>query len=169
MVRPLLLAITLALLSSTANAQAQADPVASASVVTGRVQVNQGEKFLPMRPGQQLKAGDRVMAMDDSQATISFADGCTLVVEEQTIVTVPATSTCAGGIANVQGIAPAGSSAVGCPPQAVLTGPASGPSLRLQALAWPSFTAKMTATPSAPEGTAIDRLWAAVCGPSFFG
>lgn len=89
------------------------DSVASATRVAGPVQVNQGEQFMPLRVGQTVDAGDRVMAMRSGTATLTFKDGCTLTVEPESIIVVPELSTCAGGIVTVQATAPAGSQAVG--------------------------------------------------------
>lgn len=89
------------------------DSVASATRVAGPVQVNQGEQFLPLRAGQTVDEGDRVMALRSGTATLTFKDGCTLTIEPESIIVVPAVSTCAGGVVTVQATAPAGSQAVG--------------------------------------------------------
>lgn len=111
MIRPLAFAF-LASVSTMAAAQTEDTP-ATASSVAGTVQVNRGEAFVPLAAGEQVAAGDRVMALDDSKATLKFTDGCTLVVEEETVVVVPAISPCKGGIATVQSITPASTGAVG--------------------------------------------------------
>ena len=87
--------------------------VATATQVAGPVQVNQGERFVALRPGTSLKAGDRVMALSKGSATLRFADGCDLRVAPETMIVVPATSTCAGAVVAAQSTAPAGSEAVG--------------------------------------------------------
>lgn len=101
----------LALFALPAIAQETMD--ATASAVNGTVQVNTGEQFQPLQSGQALRPGDRVMATGSGSATISFSDGCTLTVEPGTMVTVPAVSTCAGGVVAAQSIAPASGKAVG--------------------------------------------------------
>ena len=118
MIRILATALTLSLLALPAAAKdadvvAPADVVASAVNVAGPVQVNQGEQFLPLRTGEQLRAGDRVMALRNGSAVIKFKDGCDLKVDPETMVTVPDVSTCAGGVVAAQAIAPADSDAVG--------------------------------------------------------
>jgi hypothetical protein len=97
MIRTLATAIAFAALSLPVAAQEPA-PVASATTVNGGVQVNMGNDFIPLQTGQALKPGDRVMAPDDASATITFNDGCTLMVAEKSTVVVPAASTCAGGM-----------------------------------------------------------------------
>lgn len=113
MIRSLAVAMTLALVVAPAFAQDSPPPLVSATEVQGSVQVNTGNGFAPLREGQVLQPGDRVMVMGNSEATLTFSDGCKLEVEEETIVTVPEKSTCAGGIATVQTIAPASTGAVG--------------------------------------------------------
>ena len=88
-------------------------PVATASVVKGTVAVNHGNKFVPLDSGQALMPGDRVMAGQLGSATVTFSDGCVLQVSAMTMITVPATSTCAGGIAQVQRVAPSSTGAIG--------------------------------------------------------
>ena len=100
--------------------------VASASTVNGPVQVNQGEQFLPLQTGQSLRAGDRVMAMQDGSATLTFQDGCTLTVAPETMIVVPSTSTCAGGVATAQAITPGSTDAVGATSYQGETATASG-------------------------------------------
>ena len=113
MIRSLAVAMTLALVVAPAFAQDSPPPLVTATQVEGSVQVNTGNGFAPLREDQVLQPGDRVMAMGGGEATLTFSDGCKLEVEEETIVTVPEESTCTGGIATVQTIAPASTGAVG--------------------------------------------------------
>lgn len=117
MLRIIAAAVAFGLLALPAIAQDAAtgrkDPVATASVVKGPVQVNQGEEYLPLKLNQPLMEGDRVMALRNGTATIHFEDGCDLKVEPETMVEVPERSTCAGAIVLAQAITPAGTGAVG--------------------------------------------------------
>ncbi len=90
-------------------------PVAKLTEIEGRVLVNTGDEFRPAVSGQSLKPGDRIMAQNNGEATIDFDDGCEeeTEVKENTIVTVPDRSTCAGGVPLVQQLNPAGAGAVG--------------------------------------------------------
>lgn len=108
-------ALTLCLLAMTVAAKesAPSDVVASAAEVVGAVKVNQGEQFRPLLQGNALREGDRVMALRDGSAVIRFDDGCELRVESETMVEVPAISTCAGAIVSSHAIEPASSGAVG--------------------------------------------------------
>lgn len=110
-------AVTMALFALPALAQ-ETPPeapkaVATAAAVNGPVQVNQGEQFLPLRVDQNLKPGDRVMALRKGSALIRFDDGCDLRVEPETMIEVPDRSTCAGAVVEAHAIAPASSTAVG--------------------------------------------------------
>jgi hypothetical protein len=97
MIRTLAAAIAFAALSLPVAAQEPA-PIASATSVNGAVQVNTGNDFVPLQTGQALKPGDRIMAPDDASATVTFNDGCTLMVGAKSTVVVPAVSTCSGGV-----------------------------------------------------------------------
>lgn len=94
-------------------ADVSAQSVATLSVVEGPITINQGEQFIAARPSQSVKAGDRIMAADGSSATVTYADGCNLQIAAGTLVTLPATSPCAGGVPLVQGTMPAGGAVVG--------------------------------------------------------
>lgn len=89
------------------------EPVATLSAQEGTVLVNQGEEFATAAEGQALQAGDRVMLMEGASATLTFTDGCALPLEAGSLVEVPAVSTCAGAVANVQKIGPTYAQAVG--------------------------------------------------------
>ena len=90
-----------------------ADSVATLSAQSGTVLVNQGEEFTTAAEGQALQAGDRVMLMEGASATVTFADGCELPLAAGSLVEVPAISTCAGAVANVQQVGPTYAQAVG--------------------------------------------------------
>lgn len=83
-----------------------ADSVATLSAQEGTVLVNQGEEFVTATDAQALMAGDRVMVMEGASATITFADGCALPLAAGSLVEIPAQSTCAGAVANVQQVGP---------------------------------------------------------------
>lgn len=90
-----------------------AEPAASLSAQEGTVLVNQGEQFITATEAQVLNAGDRVMVMEGGAAEITFTDGCVLPLAAGSMVEVPALSTCAGNVANVQNIGPSYAQAVG--------------------------------------------------------
>lgn len=90
-----------------------AEPAASLSAQEGTVLVNQGEQFITATEAQVLNAGDRVMVMEGGTAEITFTDGCVLPLAAGSMIEVPAVSTCAGTVANVQNIGPSYAQAVG--------------------------------------------------------
>jgi hypothetical protein len=105
--------MTLALVALPAYAQdvrAPAAPVASATAVTGPVQVNQGERFVPLLAGQSLRAGDRIMTLVDGSATLTYPDGCVLTIKPENLRSVP--ERCNDEVA-AQWMAPGNSQAVG--------------------------------------------------------
>lgn len=114
MIRSIAVAMTLALFAAPVFAQEGPVQTATISESHGLVQVNTGDGFLAPRPGQIIQSGDRVMAGEDSEATLKFADGCELEVKEQTIVTLPSRRACDAKMTYlVQSIAPSGTGAVG--------------------------------------------------------
>lgn len=90
-----------------------ADSAATLSAQQGTVLVNQGDEFVTATESQALLAGDRVMVMEGGSAEITFADGCVLPLASGSLVDVPAVSTCAGAVANVQNVGPSYAQAVG--------------------------------------------------------
>ena len=104
---------TLAAAVLLAGSAVAADSVATLTAQEGTVLVNQGEEFITAAEGQALQAGDRVMLMEGASATLTFADGCALPLAAGSLLEVPAQSTCAGAVANVQKIGPTYAQAVG--------------------------------------------------------
>jgi hypothetical protein len=90
-----------------------ADTVATLSRADGTVRVNQGSEFVDAVESLRLQAGDRIMTMSDGRAIVTFLDGCELEAGPNTLITVPELSTCAGGLARAQNIAPAAAEPVG--------------------------------------------------------
>ena len=105
-----LIAIAISLIFSTAI---PAHAAATLKRVQGEVRVNQGTEFVAAYDQLALQTDDRVMTLDDGKAVIVFDDGCEIEMAPNTLVTVPETSTCAGGVARAQNIAPGGAEAVG--------------------------------------------------------
>ena len=103
-----------ALIAAPAFAENE-EPAASLTAQQGTVLVNQGDEFVTALPAQALKAGDRVLVMEGGSAELTFTDGCVLPLEEGSMLDVPAVSTCAGTVANVQSIGPSYAQAVGAP------------------------------------------------------
>ncbi len=97
------------------GAQAAEAPKTNSAVTAaeGKVLVNTGKAFSPAAIDMRLKAGDRVMVQNDSEATITFDDGCKLHIEENKLVTVPDKSNCAGAALVEQGINPGSGAAIG--------------------------------------------------------
>lgn len=90
-----------------------ADTVATLSRADGVVRVNQGSEFVTAVENIRLQPGDRIMTMDNGRAIITFLDGCELEAGPDTLITVPEVSTCKGGLARAQNIAPGGAEPVG--------------------------------------------------------
>ncbi len=54
----------------------------------GTVMVNTGSRFVTAKPGQTLKAGDRVMVMQGGTATLTYADGSKAAIQSGTLFSV---------------------------------------------------------------------------------
>ncbi len=107
-------AIALALASLFASSAAlAADPVATLGSAEGVVMVSKDKKFVSVQPGQALKAGDRVLVMQDGSALVRFNDGCELALPETSLAVIPAVSTCAGGNAEIAQLSPESAQALG--------------------------------------------------------
>jgi len=97
----------------SAAAQDAPAPTATLSGIAGPVLVNQGAGFVPAQEGMRLKPGDRVMVQEGGSAALTFDDECRMDVQANKLVTVPSRSTCAGGVAAIQPLEPAGGAAIG--------------------------------------------------------
>ncbi len=118
MFRTVLLVVAL---SATTAAFGAAAPASSASgptldVSKGTVLVSNGAQFVTAKPGQVLKAGDRVMVMQGAHATVNYGNGHTSALTPGTLADVGATNatTFAGrGLASQQKIGAMYAQAVG--------------------------------------------------------
>jgi len=86
---------------------------ATLTQIRGDVQVNQGSEFVAASEAMTLQPGDRVLTATDGSAHITFDDGCDLDAAPNTLITLPETSTCAGGALLAQNVAPTEAGAVG--------------------------------------------------------
>lgn len=84
------LTLGLGLMSGGARAaDAVAAPLqATLKEITGSVLVNQGEQFVELAPGTQLKPGDRVMSMEESKALVRYFDDCEVEVKAGDVYTI---------------------------------------------------------------------------------
>jgi hypothetical protein len=67
----------------------------------GTLLVDQGQGYAPMQPGARLTPGMRVMALG-GPAKLTYADGCTVAVDDASLTTVGQASPCAGGARLIQ-------------------------------------------------------------------
>lgn len=80
---------------SQAADQTQEAPLASIAAIKGSVLLNQGQRYEPIRAGMPLAPGDRVLAVKDGVATVTFRDGCRVEVKPGKLLTVGPQSPCA--------------------------------------------------------------------------
>lgn len=89
MLRKLFLAIVIACISTPAAATTLVSgPTLSVDTGTVMVMVNNGSQFVIAKPGQALKAGDRVMALQGGSATLTYADGTKFTVNSCSMYSV---------------------------------------------------------------------------------
>ncbi len=86
---PLLLA-GLALLLLSGSSMAKDEHNAVLLEVEGEVLLFQGDRYLPVKAGQRLKDGDRLMIMEDSRARVVFDNDCDITWEGAKIIDVNA-------------------------------------------------------------------------------
>src|ERR1051325_28791 len=60
----------------------------------GTVLMNQGQKFVPAKLGTELRAGDRVFALTTGPATVTFPDGCAILIKPGKLMTIGPQSPC---------------------------------------------------------------------------
>ena len=73
----------------------------------GKVLVNQGQNYVPGRPGMQLKSGARVLAVGkNSYAVVVHSAHCTTRVSSNALFVSGSVSPCKGGPSNVQKLQP---------------------------------------------------------------
>jgi hypothetical protein len=106
----------LALLAAPVVVQADTQPIANLSNVSGDVLVNQGDGFQPATPGLALHAGDRVIVSGTGQAGLFYSGGCGVSLAPGSMATVSSLTPCKVGL-NQAGIV-AGQPADAAPPAA---------------------------------------------------
>lgn len=108
-------AIALALCSGVAFAGDTQEQSGQATLlgIEGTVLVNTGERFVNTRQDTVLAAGDRVLLMNEASAQLSFADGCDVELQAESMVTIGEASPCAGQDLEVNRIGPMTAQAVG--------------------------------------------------------
>lgn len=109
--------LALALAAFCAGAFAAQQPFATLGHIDGTVMVNQGERYVTATEGMALSPGDRVMVMAASKADVVFSgDHCSLPLGANVVTSIPAQSTCAGGVADVRKYGPSYAQALGDTP-----------------------------------------------------
>jgi hypothetical protein len=87
-------ALSLALVSASVQA---ATMVAQVGNFHGKVLVNQGEGFVPVSGPLSLKAGDTVMVGEESFATVTYNNKCSVALSSPTVLSVTDKAPCAKG------------------------------------------------------------------------
>lgn len=100
MLRQVMLGFGLAALVPLAGAATPFAPAATLTVNSGTVLVNNGSQFVTAKPGQAIKAGDRVMVMSGGSASVTYANGQSAALPAGTLVSFDARGF--GGYATAQ-------------------------------------------------------------------
>jgi hypothetical protein len=87
--------LALGLCAVMMGAGAADSSVGQVAQTKGMVLLNKGENYTTAWQGGSLSAGDRLMALDGGQATLTFADDCVYELEGNRIFAVTAQSPCA--------------------------------------------------------------------------
>lgn len=90
------LAIALAALMAASSVQAGEAASAQLQSLTGQALVSQAKGLGDAHAGAKLASGDRLM-VKTGQASLRYADGCTVTLKAGSMATIGAKSPCAGG------------------------------------------------------------------------
>ncbi len=101
--KKLIFAVAILMVSGVSLAASSAATLTSAN---GTVMVNQGKQFVTAQPGLLLSTGDRVMVMEGGNASVRYAEGCTVNLKAGSIVTVSNQQACLAGNTGVAQTAP---------------------------------------------------------------
>ena len=77
-----------------------ATSAAQVTTVKGSVLVNDDGRYVSAASGAQIRPGDRLVALKDGQASITYGDGCKVSLTPGSMLTVSDASPCAAGSAN---------------------------------------------------------------------
>jgi len=69
----------------------------SLSAVDGTAMINRGDGFKPLEAGAEIRPGDKVLMPKDGAGKVTFRDGCTVQLQPGQMLSMSATSPCAGG------------------------------------------------------------------------
>jgi hypothetical protein len=112
-----IIAAVLMLAGSTASwAQSGGASIANVLRFHGKVLVNNGQGFLPVRGRVAVKAGDRVFVGKNSRAIVAY-NGCDVKIETPGIYTVPHRLPCAQVVGNAGSTSTGGATVPGGTPQ----------------------------------------------------
>lgn len=78
----------------TATAVAADQPVAELAALKGTVLVEQGDGYVTVDAGTPLHASARLFVLEESHATLTFADGCREEIQGPSLRTLMAEDTC---------------------------------------------------------------------------
>lgn len=89
------LIVGLASVLSVASVQVSASgAVGEIKRIEGSAMISQGEHFVAAQAGMKLEELDRLMVLEQSEATLEFQDGCRYVLKEREMLTVGPNSAC---------------------------------------------------------------------------
>ena len=88
-------AVAIGLAAFAGQASATQSTLAQVSSFQGALAIEQDGRTVALTSATSLKAGDRIVSMEDGKAQIKFADGCAVMVQPNAVTTVGETSPCA--------------------------------------------------------------------------
>lgn len=93
-----------ALLSGVALMALAADPVALLQQPQGKVFISQGKAMVPAQPGVAVYPGNRVVTAAGGGVSVMYADGCKVVLPENSLLVLGGPKQCKAGLAQVRTI-----------------------------------------------------------------
>ncbi len=109
MIRTISVACGIAMGFAMNVAVADSASVATLTQVTGKVMVNKGKGFTMAKAGLGLADSDRLITLDDSSASVVFADGCVNSVKANSVLAISKSAGCQAQAALVNTPAPTAS------------------------------------------------------------
>ncbi|MFZ1640254.1 MAG: hypothetical protein WAV07_02225 [Candidatus Contendobacter sp.] len=93
-----------ALLGGAALIASAADPVAVLQQPQGKVFISQGKAMVPVQPGIAVYPGNRVVTAASGGVSVVYADGCKVILPENSLLVLGGPKQCEVGLARVRTI-----------------------------------------------------------------
>ncbi len=108
-----------ALLGGVTLIASAADPVAVLQQPQGKVFISQGKAMVPVQPGIAVYPGNRVVTAASGGVSVVYADGCKVVLPENSLLVLGGPKQCEAGLARIRTIGSFQNARIGQAPEPV--------------------------------------------------